>query len=44
VLVLEVLLMIQRRLADVDRNDFRVRVHEREHRRLVGAATGDQDV
>jgi hypothetical protein len=44
VLVFEVLLMIQRRLADIDRHHFGVRVHEGENRRLIGAAARDQNV
>ena len=44
VLVLEVLLMIERRLADIDRRHFRIRVHESENRRLVRAAARDQNI
>src|ERR1700722_2193431 len=36
--------MIQRRLADIDRHHFGIRVHERENGRLVCATTGDQNV
>src|SRR5882762_9274142 len=36
--------MIQRRLADIDRHHFGVRVHERENRRLVCATSRDQNV
>ena len=36
--------MIQRRLADIDRHHFGVRVHERENGRLVCATTRDQNV
>jgi hypothetical protein len=44
VLVFEVLLMIQRRLADINCHDFGVRVHERENRRLVSATARNQNV
>src|SRR5271170_3244800 len=42
--VFQILLVIQRRLADVDPDDVRVRIAEREDGGLVGATTRDQDV
>jgi hypothetical protein len=44
VLVFEILLMIQRRLADIDGHHFRIRIVDRENRRLVRAAARNQDV
>jgi hypothetical protein len=44
VLVFQILLMLQRRLADIDRYHPGGRVRKGKDRRLIGAATGDQDV
>src|SRR5277367_3916695 len=42
--VFQILLVIQRGLADVDPDDVRVRIAERENGGLIGATTCDQDV
>jgi hypothetical protein len=44
VLVLQILLMVQRRPADVDPDDFRTGIAVRENRGLVGAAARDENV
>ena len=42
--VFEIPVVIERRLADVDGHDIRPRIRVGKHRRLVGAAAGDEDV
>src|SRR5271166_750830 len=44
VLVFQILLMVQCRLADIDRHYFRGAVRESKNCRLVGAATRNQNV
>ncbi|CFE77411.1 Uncharacterised protein [Mycobacterium tuberculosis] len=44
VLVFQILLMVQCRSTDIDRHYFRRTIGECENRRLVGSATGDQNI
>jgi hypothetical protein len=44
VLVFQIVLMVQRRLADIDPDDFRAGIAVGENSGLIGAATRDEDV